>query len=54
MKYYAGIGSRETPKDILDLISKIAIKLESLGYTLRSGGADGAVEFKDNNQNIMI
>jgi hypothetical protein len=42
MKYYAGIGSRETPTDILELMSKIAQKLEEDGYTLRSGGADGA------------
>jgi len=41
-KYYAGVGSRETPKDILDIMSKLAIKLESIGYTLRSGGANGA------------
>ena len=39
---YAGIGSRETPRSILDLMTMIAIKLESLGYTLRSGGAIGA------------
>lgn len=39
---YAGIGSRETPKDILFLMSKIAFRLEQLGFTLRSGGAKGA------------
>lgn len=41
-KYYAGIGSRNTPSDILTLMTKIATKLESEGYILRSGGADGA------------
>ncbi len=39
---YAGIGSRETPRSILDLMTAIARKLEALGYTLRSGGAMGA------------
>jgi|5B_taG_2_1085324.scaffolds.fasta_scaffold03395_9 hypothetical protein len=41
-KYYAGIGSRETPKNILDLMRRSAIKLRRQGYTLRSGGAKGA------------
>jgi hypothetical protein len=40
--YYAGIGSRETPSDILHKMSEIAKFLEEKGYTLRSGGADGA------------
>ncbi|GIK44892.1 MAG: hypothetical protein BroJett012_07950 [Betaproteobacteria bacterium] len=39
---YAGIGSRETPKAILATMRKIAIRLGEMGYTLRSGGADGA------------
>jgi len=42
MKYYAGIGSRKTPPDILDIMDRLAIKLEQSDYTLRSGGADGA------------
>jgi len=42
MKYYTGIGSRETPDDILKLMTKIAKYLYHLDYTLRSGGADGA------------
>ena len=53
MRYYAGIGSRETPPEILDLMRQIATKLSSntlcgkhgelLGpYILRSGGAIGA------------
>lgn len=42
MKYYAGIGSRETPNDILDMMAKIAIYLQKEGYCLRSGGAMGA------------
>lgn len=42
MKYYAGIGSRETPKDVLELMTKVAAKLEKDGWILRSGGAIGA------------
>jgi hypothetical protein len=38
---YAGIGSRNCPKDILQKITKYASILENLGYILRSGGADG-------------
>lgn len=41
-RYYAGIGSRKTPFDRKGLIAEIAQKLESRGYTLRSGGAPGA------------
>ena len=40
--WYAGIGSREAPKEILDLMTKIASTLETGGYKLRSGGAGGA------------
>jgi hypothetical protein len=42
MKYYAGIGSRETPIDIQRKMTEIAHRLGSMGYCLRSGGADGA------------
>jgi hypothetical protein len=44
MKYYAGIGSRETPEDILKLMENIAMELsnDSQLWTLRSGGAKGA------------
>ena len=41
-KSYAGIGSRETPQDILDLMRTIGEYLAKKGYTLRSGGAGGA------------
>lgn len=44
MKYYAGIGSRETPRDICAYMTAIAKRLASLGYTCNSGGADGADE----------
>lgn len=39
---YAGIGSTKTPERILKLMTKIAIELEEKGYTLYSGGTDGA------------
>jgi hypothetical protein len=41
-KYYAGIGSRETPKEVCLYMTAIAKRLASLGYTCNSGGADGA------------
>lgn len=40
--FYAGIGSRKTPEEIGVKITKIASDLEKCGYTLRSGGAEGA------------
>jgi hypothetical protein len=45
MRYYSGIGSRKTPKAIIPTIEEIATLLDSKGYTLRSGGADGADTF---------
>lgn len=42
MKYYTGIGSRETPKDICKLMEDVAFKLASKGFILRSGAAGGA------------
>ena len=41
-KFYAGIGSRSTPPLILEYMKSAAILLEEMGYTLRSGGAEGA------------
>lgn len=40
--FYAGIGSRNTPTDVLELMSRVARRPSLLGYTLRSGAADGA------------
>ncbi len=40
--FYTGIGSRKTPQEILDTFSRLARQLELDGWTLRSGGADGA------------
>lgn len=42
MKYYAGIGSRETPVELKPRIEIIVNRLNQLDYTLRSGGAQGA------------
>lgn len=41
-KFYAGIGSRATPNDILKEMEEMAQYLEKQGYILRSGGAPGA------------
>lgn len=40
--YYTGVGSRETPVEVLARMTKIARHLTVLGYVLRSGGAIGA------------
>lgn len=39
---YAGIGSRKTPQNVCDFMTRLAISLEKMGYVLHSGGADGA------------
>jgi len=41
-KRYTGVGSRETPIEILKLMERISLALRDMGYILRSGGADGA------------
>ena len=40
--YYSMIGSRETPQEILNLMTKFATKACAFDYCGRSGGADGA------------
>lgn len=40
--FYTGVGARKTPQHILKLMTAMAVKMTSLGYTLRSGGAIGA------------
>ena len=42
MIYYTGIGSRETPQDILLMMRMLGSKLARAGHVLRSGGAIGA------------
>lgn len=39
---YTGVGSRTTPPEVMKQIAKISQTLFENGYTLRSGGADGA------------
>ena len=39
---YAGIGSRKTPKEVLERMRILAMDLAENGFLLRSGGADGA------------
>ena len=41
-KFYAGIGSRETPPTILTEMALMAGNLHVNGWTLRTGGAKGA------------
>jgi hypothetical protein len=41
-KFYTGVGSRKTPVAILKIMGQLATKLNSDGWVLRSGGADGA------------
>lgn len=41
-KYYTGVGSRETPQNILSFMKDTAYVLAKNGFILRSGGADGA------------
>jgi hypothetical protein len=43
-KYYAGIGSRETPIDVCVEMTRIATILENAGYVLRSGRGKRADE----------
>ena len=40
--YYAGIGSRNTPKEVLDAFEYLGKELGQRGFILRSGGANGA------------
>lgn len=40
--FYAGIGARKAPSDILQQMQVIAMRLALAGYALRSGGALGA------------
>ena len=42
MPTYAGIGSRETPPDVLEVMEALGATYAEAGWTLRSGGAKGA------------
>jgi hypothetical protein len=41
-RIYAGIGARVTPPEVLELMTRLAGRLEDDGWRLRSGGARGA------------
>lgn len=41
-KHYTGVGSRETPEEILAFMEKVGQRMDELGYVGRSGSADGA------------
>ena len=40
--FYAGIGSRKAPEEVLNIMTTLANSLAREGWVLRSGGADGA------------
>ena len=42
--FYTGIGSRKTPREVLDAMEVIARHLANRGLVLRSGGADAYPE----------
>lgn len=44
-RYYSGVGARSTPQNLSQYIKALARKLDSLGYILRSGGANGFDSF---------
>ena len=41
-RYYAGIGARSTPDNVLNIIHRLSGKLLESDFVLRSGGAPGA------------
>lgn len=41
-KTYAGIGARKPPDEVKGLMAEVARRLDRIGYTLRSGAAEGA------------
>ena len=40
--FYTGVGSRETPAEVMEALETLAGMLSRCGWTLRSGGAEGA------------
>jgi hypothetical protein len=51
-KYFSGVGSRATPKEIEPLIKKYSKILVDLGYILRSGGALGFDSMIENSYDL--
>jgi len=48
VRYFAGIGARRAPKEVLVDIFYYSQRLRKLGYVLRSGGADGCDTYFEN------
>lgn len=42
MNYYTGIGSRNTPVEVIHRMTKLSLFLSEQDWVLRSGGAEGA------------
>lgn len=42
IRFYAGIGARTTPPNVLSIMRKLGATLYDMGYLLRSGDARGA------------
>ena len=54
-KIYTGVGSRETPQNILSLMTRIARAFDRLGWCLYTGGAEGADEaFMAGSTNMQV
>ena len=53
MKYYAGIGSRDCPNDVLEVMTKIGTYLAKKGFILRSGGTDGCDKAFENGCDLV-
>lgn len=43
-KCYAGVGARDLPEDVAEVMTDLADQLEDMGYILRTGGASGSDE----------
>lgn len=56
-QYYTGVGSRETPAEVLQVMHDLAVKMNEIGLTLRSGhakGADQAFESRANAFDVYL
>jgi len=51
--YYAGIGSRETPQEILNYFTVLGRYFAQLEFVLRSGGAQGADKAFENGSDLI-
>jgi len=54
---YAGVGSRESPGTILEMMTQMATTLANKGFTLRSGGCCGYSDMEGNavsGRNVVV